>query len=147
MASLIVPERFARDKPGRRKVPNLFATMLKRRKSPAHKRYYGKVWNRRGEQLAYDPIAQHPGRKYGNTVSSWISDLVELRKCIVLCWRCKPKFYYKRAKYYRDEVFPYASGNCDGCRKTVVQGQLYLPEENLTDPGGMQRPGQCWTPH
>ncbi len=132
-ASLIVPSRYAVGKPGRRKISNPFASM---------RRHATRVWKDEGKR----PLNVHPGRKYGATVGGWISDLTELRKAIVLCWRCQSKFYYKRAKYYRDEVFPYATGTCDGCRQIAVQGKLYIPEERLSDPGSLVKPGQCWTP-
>lgn len=141
---LIVPSRFAKGKPNRRKVRfvNPFAEIVKRRKSIQSKRYYGKVWKDTG----YQPIPEAPGREMGKPHGTYISDMVELRKTILLCWRCKPKFFYKRALYYKDEVFPHASGRCDACDRYDNRGQLYLPEEALSDPGGMLRPGQCWTP-
>lgn len=89
---------------------------------------------------------EHPGRKFGNTVSSWISDLVETRKTIILCWSCKPKFNHSRNHYYMDKKFPWCQGTCDGCREYAIQGQIYVHESFLTDPAGKTSSGQTWTP-
>lgn len=142
MASLIVPRGYAEGKPNRRPVANPFAGMLRSRKSHKQNRYVGPVWKGVGPQPD-----EHPGRKYGNTVSSWMSDLTELRKAIVLGDCCQSKFYYQRAHYHRDERWSgRVTGKCDGCRQYVTSGRLYLPEELLINSDGSSSPGQCWAP-
>ncbi len=144
MASqLIVPTRFAEGKPGRRRINNPFARMLKVRKSPSQRRYYGKVWKYpRGET----PLRMAPGRKMGKPHGVHIADMVELRKVILLCWRCQPRFFYKKANYYKDLVFVHTTGKCDACKEFDPRAQAYYPEERLAEPSGMLRPGQVLTP-
>ncbi|KPK68175.1 hypothetical protein AMJ82_08925 [candidate division TA06 bacterium SM23_40] len=90
---------------------------------------------------------EHPGRRIGKPEGTYIMDLVALRKAILLCWRCQPRFNHKRANYYKDERFPYVVGRCDGCRRFMShQAKLYIHESFLGDPGGRLRAGQCWTP-
>ena len=155
-ARLIVPSRYAAGKPGRqredisvlgvareRQVPtNPFAWILRRRKSAAHRRYRGPVWKDTGQM----PLVEAPGRALGKPHGSYIDDLVQLRKVVLLCWKCMPRFYYKRAHYYKDEVFPRYCGSCDACREHTEQGKAFFPEERLAEPGGRLRPGQVLTP-
>jgi hypothetical protein len=143
--SLIVPSQYARGKPNRRPVVNEYARVVRGRKDPRNTRYRGPVWKGAGKNGG---MLEHPGRKYGQVPGSWIDDLTQLRKVIILCdTPCQSKFYYKRAQYYRDERYgSRATATCDGCRKHTTRGRLYLPEERLTDPSGMSRPGQCWSP-
>jgi hypothetical protein len=145
MMSLIVPSQYALGKPNRRPVANSFAQILRGRKNPKNKRYRGPVWKGVGQ---HEGMIEHPGRKFGQLPGVWISDLTERRKVVVLCdTPCQSKFYYKRAQYYRDERYgSCATGTCDGCRKYTTRGRLYFPEERLTEPSGMSRPGQCWSP-
>lgn len=78
--------------------------------------------------------ALHPGRKVGTTHGSWISDLVELAKSIILCDRCCHKFDHKKHRYYKQREFPFVLGKCDAC-KNFGKGQLYLIESEAR---------KCW---
>jgi hypothetical protein len=119
--------------------------MIRRRISAAHQRYRGPVWKGVAEHAGGLPEA--PGRKVGATPGGYIDDFVSLRKSIVLCDACQPKFYYRRAKYYKDEVHgSRVLSSCDGCRDYTQRGRLYMPEERLTDSSGVAQPGQCWSP-
>ncbi len=90
---------------------------------------------------------EHPGKRIGKPVGSWIDDLAALRKAIILCWRCQPKFDHKKAHYYKDERFPHVVGKCDGCKEYMNhQTKLYIHESFLGEPGGNTKAGQCWTP-
>lgn len=117
------------------------------------------IWKKRGRPFWNDmekkaswrtPASQpieHAGKKYGKPVSGWIDDLASLRKAIILCWRCQPKFDHKRAHYYKDGRFPHVIGKCDGCREHMNhQTKLYIHESFLGEPGGRTKAGQCWTP-
>lgn len=117
------------------------------------------VWKKRGQSFWNDvrqkaswnkPEAQpreHPGKKNGLPTGGWIDDLSALRKAIILCWRCQPKFDHKRANYYKDERFPHVVGKCDGCREYMNhQTKLYIHESFLGEPGGRTKAGQSWTP-
>ncbi len=139
---IIVPDHLAKGRSVVGRFRNPFAQMIKRRRSPAQKRYYGKVWKYRGEQ----PLREAFGRPVGKPHGTFISDMVEMRKVILLCWRCQPRFYYKRANYYKDMVFQHTTGKCDACKRFEPRGQAFYPEERLAEPGGILRPGQVLTP-
>ena len=133
---LIVPERFGTGKPNPRRTPNPFARFARNSRQ---------VWK------GYAPnrvLPEHPGRKAGQLAGTWVSDLAERRKAIVLCdTPCQSKFYYKRAGYYRDGRYgARAVATCDGCKQFTTRGQLYLPEERLVDSSGRIGPGQVWSP-
>lgn len=117
------------------------------------------IWKKRGRSFWNDAAKkaswrqpeskpqEHPGKKYGKPVGGWIDDLVALKKAIILCWRCQPKFDHKRSNYYKDGRFPYVVGRCDGCREMMNhQTKLYIHESFLGEPGGRTKAGQCWTP-
>jgi len=102
-------------------------------------------WTKRPKP-AVQPV-EHPGKKPGAVTGSWIHDLVALRKAIILCWRCQPKFDHKRARYYKDERFPHVIGRCDGCKEHMNHStKLYIHESFLGGPGGQTKSGQVWTP-
>lgn len=117
------------------------------------------IWKKRGQSFWNDarkkfswvapvekPI-EHPGRKFGAVEAGWIADLVALRKAIILCWRCQPKFDHRRHNYYRVDRFARVIGRCDGCRDVLSQDKkLYTHESYLGEPGGRTKAGQCWTP-
>lgn len=113
------------------------------------------MWKKRGEKFRKKaswnkPAAQpreHAGRKYGKPEGGYVTDLASLKKAIILCWRCQPKFDHKRYHYYKDERFPHVVGKCDGCRQIFNHStRLYIHESYLSDSGGRTRSGQCWTP-
>lgn len=119
------------------------------------------IWKKRGKPFWDDAKAkfswrsdaserqpvEHAGAKYGQPKGSWIDDLAALKKAIILCWRCQPKFDHKRAKYYKDGRFPYVIGRCDGCRRWMNhETKLYIHESFLGEPDGRLKAGQSWTP-
>lgn len=121
------------------------SNIWKKRGKPFWKDASNKVsW--RNDAGSRQPL-EHPGRKVGHPEGSYVSDLAERKKAIILCWRCQPRFDYKRAHYYKDERFPYVVGRCDGCREFMNhQAKLYIHESFLGEPGGRTKSGQCWTP-
>ncbi len=142
---LIVPESFSAGRKVVERFPNPFARIVKMRKSRSQRRYYGKVW-RPPKDIAHQQAMLAPGRPMGRPHGTHIGDMVELRKVILLCWRCTPHFHYKKGKYYKDEVFTHTTGRCDACKSFEPRAQAYYPEELLAEPGGMLRPGQILTP-
>ncbi len=124
---------------------NVWANMVRRRKSITHKRYRGPAWKGVGPNAG--GLVEHPGRKHGEVVGSWIDGLTARRKVIVLCSGCMSKFHYKRVQYHKDERFGQtATGTCDGCRDYTTKGRVFLPEESLVQASGHALPGQCWIP-
>lgn len=141
---LIVPSQYAEGKQGvrqeRNPFSNVFARIVRSRQNANQKRYVGPVWRGVGPQAD-----EHPGRPYGNTVSSWIDDLCQLRKVVLLCDGCQSRFDYKRAHYFRDERWSgRVTATCDGCREYTTRGRMYLPEERILSSTGVGEPGQCW---
>lgn len=82
----------------------------------------------------------HPGRRTDGrqTKASWLSDLTDLRKLILLCQFCQPKFNPGRHRY-RTWYCPdwsgvtdprAANGICDGCKTRIYSaGRAYVAEE------------------
>lgn len=84
-----------------------------------------------------------PGRRAGTPHGTYVSDLTELKKTLLLCTFCQPKFDPRRANYYIDRRFARfgANGPCDACRKHCEGGQLYFHESLVGT-----KSGQCVTP-
>jgi len=102
------------------------------------------IWNPNGR---IPKLHEHPGRQIGKPAGTYVLDLVERRKAIILCWRCQPHFNHKRANYYKDMRFSHVVGRCDGCREYMNhQTKLYIHESFLGEPGGQTWAGQVWTP-
>src|SRR3990167_10022110 len=88
---------------------------------------------------------EHPGRKttaHGyQSAASWISDLVALKKFIILCSVCREHFN-PRKNGYRPAYVPDTSGKtdgyqvngkCDGCKEMTVNvggGRGFIPEDH-----------------
>lgn len=73
------------------------------------------------------------GRKRGTLGGSLISDLVSLKKTIMLCGDCQSKFDWRHHGYYsiwRYEHQP-VLGDCDVCRIRVTgnDGRLFIHED------------------
>lgn len=86
----------------------------------------------------------HPGRRTDGTQSraTWLADLTDLRKAIILCAAyCAPKFNPRRHGYRKFYVPDLAgktdgytsNGQCDGCKQSTVLlpggGRTFIPEE------------------
>lgn len=89
---------------------------------------------------------EHPGRQtnpkrgYQSAVS-WISDLIALRKVIILCNFCRVKFNPRRFGYRRVFVPDWSgktdgytvNGDCDSCKQFTAMvggGTAFQPEEH-----------------
>ena len=82
----------------------------------------------------------HPGRRVDGSQSpaSWLMDLADTRKIIILCQFCQPKFDPRRHGYrrwYAESHTPntdphQVNGKCDACKTTVTSGgRGYVSEE------------------
>jgi len=74
----------------------------------------------------------HPGRRHGKPHGSWVLDLADLRKMILLCPACNSKFDYKRHRFRMEKEFRYVIGNCDACRTLDTHCSMYIAEETYT---------------
>lgn len=99
----------------------------------------GEGFSRR-EQLQ---ALEHPGRRTDGTQSaaSFLADLTDLRKMILLCSYCRPKFNPRRHRYRRfyspdftgkTDGFTH-NGQCDGCKQQTALlpggGTSFVAEE------------------
>ena len=108
---------------------------------PLHGRKLGEGFSK-AERLKAE---EHPGRNtrikgYQSPVS-WISDLIDCKKAILLCRICGVKFDHRR-HHYRPAYIPdisgrtdgyEANGNCDACKQFTPNcggGKLYVTEES-----------------
>lgn len=73
---------------------------------------------------------EHPGRRTDGTQSAatWLGDLSSLKKLIILCSFCRPKFNPRKNGYRRFYVHDItgatdghaANGRCDACKQPTV---------------------------
>ena len=73
---------------------------------------------------------EHPGRRTDGSQSaaSWIADLTDLQKTILLCSFCRPHFNYKKNRYRRMYVADLSghtdgysvNGKCDACKQMTA---------------------------
>lgn len=71
-----------------------------------------------------------PGRKRGKPVGTYMSDLVAMRKIVLLCPSCQVPFdkEYWNHGYRREDML--CVSKCDACRKPGDNIRTYVPEEN-----------------
>jgi hypothetical protein len=79
-----------------------------------------------------DKRCLHPGRKQGKPHGSFVIDLADLRKMVLLCPGCNNKFDYKRHKFRKEKEFPEVIGKCDACRTIDMYCSMYIAEELYT---------------
>ena len=81
----------------------------------------------KAEQLKY---MEHPGRRPGKPHGSYVIDLADLRKVVVLCPLCNSKFDWKRHRFRKEKEFPYVVSKCDACKTTDSYCSMYIAEES-----------------
>lgn len=74
---------------------------------------------------------EYQGRAARTLAGSHISDLVSLRKAVMLCHKCQHKFAASKAGYVTRSSIPYAGGRCDGCKEVGMKRRLYLHHQHL----------------
>lgn len=70
--------------------------------------------------------SRSPGRRSGRLPGGHVADRADLKKAILLCRDCLPKFNSTRAGYVTKRNLPFASGRCDGCQHFVPRGNLLV---------------------
>jgi hypothetical protein len=86
-------------------------------------------WTTRANRLK---AAAFNGPASGTVRGSWLSDLAALKKAVMLCWQCQPKWKPEKHGYARRMVGPgyrEARGECDGCGAANELCAMYLPKE------------------
>lgn len=71
------------------------------------------------------------GKKSGQTAGTYIADLVSLKKTVMLCDNCAPKFDAKRNGYATSPNIPHCIGKCDGCKEMGMERHLFLHQQNM----------------
>lgn len=70
------------------------------------------------------------GRKRGVPKGTALSDLITLKKIIILCWECNHIFYpHHRGEDYKLDPMK-ANATCDLCRTPSHTANMYVPNEN-----------------
>lgn len=72
---------------------------------------------------------EHDGRRHGKPHGSYVVDLADLRKMILLCPLCNAKFDWKRHRFRHEKEFRYVIGNCDACKTLDMHCSMYIAEE------------------
>lgn len=75
---------------------------------------------------------EHEGRRRGKPHGSYVVDLADLRKVVVLCPLCNSKFDWKRHRFRKEKEFPYVVAKCDACKTQDAYCSMYVAEENYT---------------
>ena len=73
-----------------------------------------------------------PGKPSGLSRGAWVSDLASLRKAIMLCGFCAPKWNAKAHHYVPRSIVrthPFVISDCDGCGSINAPCKLYRHEE------------------
>ena len=78
-------------------------------------------------------LAEDPGRKRGQTAGTFIDDLSQCQKTIILCPMCIHAMNWRRKGYYNIMHFEQIQcrGTCDGCRNQTDRGVLLIHETNV----------------
>ena len=71
-------------------------------------------------------------RRHGKPHGSYVVDLADLRKMVLLCPACVHKFDYKRHKFRKEKEFPYVNGKCDACLVFDTYCSMFIAEEIYT---------------
>ena|SRR3990172_5620727 len=75
---------------------------------------------------------EHPGRRMGKPHGSYVIDLADLRKVVILCPACNSKFDWKRHRFRKEKEFPYVVSKCDACKSTDAYCSMYIAEETYS---------------
>jgi len=76
---------------------------------------------------------EDPGRKRGQMAGTYVDDLCELAKTIILCPMCIHAMNWRRKGYYSVTHFEHITcqGTCDGCRNQTNRGTFLIHETNV----------------
>jgi hypothetical protein len=75
---------------------------------------------------------EHPGRRHGKPHGSYVIDLADLRKVVILCPACNSKFDWKRHHFRKEKEFPCVVSKCDACKVVDSYCSMYIADETYT---------------
>ena len=85
---------------------------------------------------------KHPGRPVMQPHGGWVTDKAEMKKGLLLCSKCSPKFDPDAYHYYRTREFQ-VHGPCDACKRYApMNSATFFIHESFLG----QNHGQCWNP-
>ena len=67
------------------------------------------------------------GKHVGRTSGSYVLDLVDLKKTVVLCDLCRRKFNARAYRYVQHYTIPRVQGQCDACKRIGIN-DMYVHE-------------------
>lgn len=81
----------------------------------------------------FEDVGQYEdqGRTARTLAGSHIADLVSLKKTILLCSACSPKFNSARNGYVTNRTMPLCVAKCDGCKEPGSDRHVYLHHQNM----------------
>ena len=71
-------------------------------------------------------------RRHGKPHGSYVIDLADLRKVVILCSACNCKFDYRRHRFRKEKEFPYVVSKCDACLTHDSYCSMYIADETYT---------------
>ena len=71
-------------------------------------------------------------RRHGKPHGSYVIDLADLRKTVLLCPACNCRFDWKRHRFRKEKEFPYVNAKCDACLVQDAYCSMYMAEEVYT---------------
>ncbi len=69
---------------------------------------------------------QSPGRAPGRLPGGHVGDRADLKKALIFCDYCLPKFNHIKAGYTKQRNLPVVSGRCDGCTQFQPRAHLLV---------------------
>ena len=84
-------------------------------------------WTPRERTMASLDQGRRPGRLPGGHVT----DIADLKKAIMLCDDCKPKFASANAGYVTRASLPFVRGRCDGCSQYTNRAHLFVHHSTI----------------
>lgn len=82
---------------------------------------------------------EDPGRPWNRVAGGWMADLAALKKFVMLCPFCRPKFNPKRCGYEVWRQDTHSIGKCDGCKQMSTYLCGFIHQEYHDTVGEWQR--------
>ena len=71
-------------------------------------------------------------RRHGKPHGSYVVDLADLRKTVLLSPACNHKFDWKRHRFRKEKEFPCVMAKCDACLIQDAYCSMYIADELYT---------------
>lgn len=81
-----------------------------------------------------------PGRHAKRVAGGWIADFVALKRAIMLCPFCTPKFNPRANHYEHWRRDIWSTARCDGCNQFSTHIKTFIHQSQHHDVGAWDRP-------